>query len=107
MKKILFRIKKVIIFLVLAAVIPWMNIALLLAFAPYDTDQELNQLVLENSSTIYNNFYTGSLWAFIITYIIASQVINKKTNKKLWKVVWYIITYFSSFMLLLLIPYPE
>lgn len=107
MKKIFFRFKRIIIFFLLAAIVPWMNIALLLAFAPYDTDQELNQLVLDNSSTIYNNFYTGSLWAFIITYVIALQVINKKTNKKLWRTIWYFITYFSSFLLLLLIPYPE
>ena len=104
MQKISSAIKKSFIFLILALTIPWLNMYTFFASAtPYFDEESLN-LLKEKSETIYRHFYLISLWAFILTYIIAKQVINKKTNKWLWRIIWYIITDIILFFALCLIP---
>ena len=92
MKKMSSTIKKSFTFLILALTIPWLNISAFFASATPYFDEESLSLLEEDPATIFENFYLISLWAFILTYIIAKQVINKKTNKWLWRIVWYIIT---------------
>ena len=104
MKKIFPTIKRVAVFLFLAAVVPWMNMVIFLALLNHYADNELLYLLNNYSSQAYNNYYRASLLAFIVTYLIAKQLINKKITKKLWRTVCYMITYIMLFFIVLVSP---
>ncbi len=104
MKKISSTVKKTLIFLFLAFTIPWINMATFFTSAKNYLDEESLTLLENKSETIYRHFYLISLWAFILTYIIAKQIINKKTNKWLWRIVWYVITDIILFFALCFLP---
>lgn len=105
MQKMSATIKQTFIFLVLALTIPWLNMAAFFAFTSYYGDEETLTLIKENSSTLYNRGYSLSLYAFILTYIIAKQFINKKTNHWYWRLFWYIITDIILFFTICFLPF--
>ena len=96
--------KNILLFLTLAFTIPWLNLAAYFTLLMVNAYSEIQEILEEDPATIFENFYLISLWAFILTYIIAKQVINKKTNNWLWRIIWYIITDIILFFALCLIP---
>ena len=104
MQKMLPTIKHVIIFLVLALTIPWLNMAAFFALVSSDPDEETLDLLKDHSSIIYNHGYTASLWAFILTYIIARVYINRRTNHWFWRILWYVLTDIVCFFGICFLP---
>lgn len=104
MQKMLPTIKHVIIFLVLALTIPWLNMAAFFALVSSDPDEETSDLLKHYSEEAFNIFYFNSLWAFILTYIIARVYINRRTNHWFWRILWYILTDIICFFVVCFLP---
>ena len=97
-------IKRAVIFLVLALTIPWLNMAAFFALVGSDPDDETLALLEDHSETIFSVFHFNSLWAFILTYIIARVYINRRTNHWFWRILWYVLTDIVCFLALCFLP---
>ena len=104
MQKIQPIIKRLIIFLALAITVPWLNMAVFFALYSYDADEETKLFIKENSQNLYDNGYTASLLAFILTYFIAIHFINRKIKRKLWRLLLYVLINIVCFIGLSFLP---
>ena len=104
MSKTSATIKRVIVFLLLAGIVPWLNLAAFSAFCSYFGGDEVLDFYQQNSAQLFRNIKSLSLIAFILTYIIAKQVINKQTNSKARRLLFYILTDIISFFALIILP---
>lgn len=101
MHEMLRTAKRVIIFMVLAVIIPWLTVAAFLAFLPWQDPEVVSWFQDADAATVLWRLRTLGLIAFIITYILAKHLINKKTANKLWRLSLYIIIDIALFIILL------
>ena len=99
MTNISLRLKKIAVFIVLAIIVPWVNVGIFFTLLSSDRSKETLTFIQENEEELYTNIYDFSLLAFLGTYIIAITIINKKVNKKFLRIFYYILLYTVFFFL--------